>query len=81
MDAEGMREGSWEERKAKGLMSDESFHLDPNKTTDPAEKLLEELGPTKAFDKLTEQLPPTTDKEVVRQMKLILNKVIQKKQH
>lgn len=79
MAIEGVEE--WKERKERGLMSDESFHLDPNKTVDPVEKLLEELGPTKAFDELAEHLPPDTDREVVRQMKLILNRVIKRKQH
>ena len=76
---EGVNE--WEERKAKGLMSDGSFHLDPKKEIDPVEKLVEKLGPTGAFDELADQLPPETDKEVIRQMKLILNKVIKQKQH
>lgn len=76
---EGVNE--WEERKTRGLMSDESFHLDPNKTTDPVEKLIGDLGPTKAFDELADQLPPDTDQEVVRQMKFILNKVIKQNQH
>lgn len=76
---EGVNE--WEERKARGLMSDESFHLDPNKEIDPTERLIEKLGPSGAFDELADRLPPDTDKEVVRQMKLILNKVIKQKHH
>lgn len=56
------------------------FHPDPNKMIDPAEKLLN-LDPNEAFDELVAQLPPNTDKEVIRQMKLILNKVIKKSPH
>ena len=72
---------AWEEQKKRGLMNDEGFHLDTNKVIDPVEKLLEDLGPTKAFDELVDQLPQGTDQEVVRQMKFILNKVIKQKQH
>ena len=78
MAIEGAEE--WKTQKKRGLMSDTEFHLDPSKMTDPAEKLLE-LDPNEAFEELVAQLPPNTDKEVVRQMKLILNKVIKQKQH
>lgn len=80
MDIEGMQEASWEHQKSK-MDKTPDFHLDPNKTEDPVEKLLEDLGPTKAFDELADQLPLNTDKEIVRQMKFILNKVIKQKQH
>mgnify|MGYP003394950786 CR=1 FL=1 len=66
----------WEEKKKGSLMSDESFHLDQSKITDPVEKLIEKLGLNGAFDELADQLPANTNQEVVRQMKLILNKVI-----
>ena len=79
MALEGVEE--WAKQKKKGLMSDEGFHLDPNKEIDPIEELIEKLGPTGAFDELADQLPPNTDKEVVRQMKFILNKVIKQNQH
>ncbi len=78
MAIEGVEE--WGKKK-EHLHDSPDFHLDPNKTMDPVEKLLDELGPTKAFDELVDQLPPDTDKEVVRQMKFILNKVIKQKQH
>lgn len=71
-------QGEW--RKAQ-IETPPDFHLDPNKTEDPTEKLIEKLGPAGAFDELADQLPPNTDKEVVRQMKLILNKVIKQNQH
>ena len=66
----------WEKRKEKGLMSDESFHLDPNKAVDPAEKRVEEKGPTGALLELVDELPPNTDPEIVRQMRLIINKMM-----
>lgn len=79
MAIEGVNEGSYEEQKKKGLMS-ESFHLDPDKGIDPIEKLVEKLGPNGAFDELADQLPPDTNPDVVRQMKLVLNQVIKRHQ-
>ena len=70
-------QGEW--KKAQREMSPE-FHPDPNKMTDPVDRLLE-LDPNRAFDELVDKLPPDTDPEVVRQMKLILNKEIKKNQH
>jgi len=79
MAIEGVNE--WEERKKKGLMSQEGFHLDPSKIVDSTEELFEKLGPNGAFDELAGQLPPDTDPEIVRQLKLILNKVMKQSQH
>lgn len=75
-----MKEGSYEEAKRKGLVA-EGFHLDPNKEIDPVDTLVDKLGPNGAFDELADQLPPDTDREVVRQMKLVLNKVLKQNQH
>ena len=74
MAIEGLNE--WEKQKKRGLMSDASFHLDPKKTNDPAEKRVEEKGTPGALLELVDELPSNTDPEVVRQMKLIINKML-----
>jgi len=80
MDMEGLRKGSYEEQKEKGLMA-EDFHLDPNKEIDPVDTLVDKLGPNGAFDELAGQLPQDTDPEIVRKLKLVLNQVIKRNQH
>jgi len=80
MDMEGMREGSYEKAKEEGLMA-EDFHLDPSKEIDPVDTLVEKLGPNGAFDELAGQLPPDTNPEIVRQLKLILNKALKQNLH
>jgi hypothetical protein len=64
---------TWEDQKKK--MSPD-FHLDPNKEVDPVEKLLEELGPTEAFDALMEKLEENPDdQEARRQANLLVNRL------
>ncbi|MBU6388789.1 hypothetical protein KGQ72_02870 [Patescibacteria group bacterium] len=74
MDIEGMREASWEDQKNR-LNTSESFHMDPSKAIDPIEKLLEDLGPTGAFDELMDRLDKNpNDAETRRQASLLVNR-------
>ena len=71
MDMEGPQ--SWENQKKR--MSPE-FHPDPNKTVDPVEKLLEEVGPEGAFDELMDRLDKNPgDIEARRQANLLVNRL------
>lgn len=52
------------------------FHLDPEKATDPLEKLLEKLGPEDAFEELMDQLEKNPDDaEARRQANLLVNRL------
>lgn len=65
----------WEDQKKKMEVSPD-FHLDPTKQIDPVEKLLEERGPTGAFDRLMEQLEQDpNNQEVRRQANLLVNRL------
>lgn len=52
------------------------FHLDPKKEGDPVEKLIQEIGPENALEKLTEQIKnDPSNPELRRQANLLLNRV------
>ncbi|HQT83132.1 MAG TPA: hypothetical protein PLW99_03220 [Candidatus Paceibacterota bacterium] len=77
---EGLNEWELQKNKVGDPMKSPDFHLDMNKV-DPVDELLEKLGPSGAFDELAGQLPPGTDPEIVRQLKLLLVKATKKTQH
>lgn len=66
---------TWEDQK-KMMPKSPDFHLDPSKEVDPVEKILEEYGPTGAFDELMEKLEEhPNDQEIRRQANLLVNRL------
>lgn len=67
---------TWE-RQREHIDSNPDFHLDPNKATDTAEKLIERHeGPVGALKELAEQLELNpTDAEIIRQIKFVANRL------
>ena len=72
MDINVPNPGEW--LKAQGVSAE--FHPDPNKTGDPVERLIGEVGPEGAFDELMEKLEQNpNDDEARRQASLLVNRL------
>ena len=73
MSREGLGEHTHDELIHKPV---EDYHLDPSKSGDPLEKMVEDMGIEGAFDELVSKLESNpTDAEAQRQANLLINRL------